>query len=449
MSLSAALKAIGIASTIGMGAFELIRRRMQNRVQDNAKSMASDPKAITSNSLIEYTQIARVEPIVLIENTLTFHDAMPDIQQTILQIFSGYYLQAIAMDATVGNISVRRTLDKLNPNRNVGDSIVAAGLLAVGTENLDEGPKLPNLGLNQTFQLRPAIEAFKESARLEASMESSDEHTDYLKEVKVQKDIYKKDRFGNNILNDKGQPIKVGTVTSTYKDSDAAERKLQMADAIRESKELANLAVGKLLNVEITREGVSASVPVAVRLQTASMPADHIVSFLAFGDRDLSAKERYHGWRSGRLEFWKDIIFVKDQLEQDRKRRLQDKSGMYSKITDQKLRNKIASLVSLNPTVATMSNVVVISEETLKRLESEINQRFTNFNIREKIFKETSLMLFVVVDTLRNRVKIYHQSIPQPTELSFNEIKRASKDSGSNIADILAAFQVGQAPSFR
>lgn len=402
----------GKLSAIGLAAFSLVKKRMKTRALD----AANDPSALASKSLVEYTQIARVEPIVLIENSLTYHDAMQDIQQTILQIFSGYYLQAVAMDATVGNISVRRTLDKLNPNRNVTDSIIGAGLIAVGTESLDEGPKLPNLAINQTFQVRPALESFKESART-ASLESTNDHNTHI--------------------------------TETPKTTNKVQDKLELADAIRETKELANLAVGKLLNVEITKEGVMANVPVAVRLQTASMPADHIVNFLAFGDRDLSAKERYHGWRSGRLEFWKDIIFCKDQLEQDRKNRLKDKTGMYSKITDQKLRNKLAGMISVNPSVATMSNVVVVTEESVKRLEVELNQKFTNFNVREKIFKETSLMLFVVVDTMRNRIKVYHQSIPQPTELSFNEIKRASKDGGSNISDILAAFQMGQAPTFR
>ena len=73
--------------------------------------------AAKADSLVDYTQVARVEPICMISADCLYLESLPAVQQSALSLFAGYYLQAVAISATVGKVSVFKTLDKINPNR--------------------------------------------------------------------------------------------------------------------------------------------------------------------------------------------------------------------------------------------------------------------------------------------------------------------------------------------
>src|SRR5437763_305917 len=79
-------------------------------------------RASKSDSLIDYTQESRVEPTVLIGTDVLYNSMLPDVMQTNLALVAAYYLQAIAISTTVGNIEVARTLSKLNPKRNAASA---------------------------------------------------------------------------------------------------------------------------------------------------------------------------------------------------------------------------------------------------------------------------------------------------------------------------------------
>jgi len=97
-----------------LGGIELAKKVIDNWM-NNAKEGAKDLGR--SGSLIAYTSAGRVEPIVLIDADCLYLDALGDVQQSLLSIFAGYYLQAIALSTQVGKVSVMDTLDKLNPSR--------------------------------------------------------------------------------------------------------------------------------------------------------------------------------------------------------------------------------------------------------------------------------------------------------------------------------------------
>lgn len=70
-------------------------------------------------SLVDITAPARVEPLCVIGADCVHLEYMPDIMQTLQSIFTGYYLQAVALTANVEGVKVMKTLDRLNPNRNM------------------------------------------------------------------------------------------------------------------------------------------------------------------------------------------------------------------------------------------------------------------------------------------------------------------------------------------
>lgn len=82
----------------------------------------------TPGSLVEFTRPTRVEPIVLVDERLSYQPYAADIMHALASMFSGYYLQAVALSVNVGKVETLKLLDSLNPNRT---AVSGLGLLSL------------------------------------------------------------------------------------------------------------------------------------------------------------------------------------------------------------------------------------------------------------------------------------------------------------------------------
>lgn len=335
-----------------------------------------------ADSLIDYTRSARVEPICMIDNDLVFWEELGEVQQSVLSIITGYYLQAWAISVNVGRIEVMRHLDRLNPSRSVIDSGVDSLGWVMATEAYKH--RLP------VYDNSIAMEAEKE-------------------------EVSKVVMGGRDTL-------------------------------LTVQKELANLSVGKMLSVTITDQGHTAEIPVNVRLLATALASDSLVHILSVGNQDTSTKERYHQWRAGRLEFIRDLVLCQDLIDAHTNN-LMSSDQVYANMLKRRQGNRLSTLVSGNPSIATASNVAVISSSNAEQLELKINGQLSNFKTRQKLFEATYLMLLVVVEKEWNRVTIYHRGIPLPTKVSTRDLKSANKGTGPDVGEILKAYRLGNAPS--
>ena len=340
--------------------------------------------AARADSLIEYAKPARVEPLCLVDADVLYNEATFDTMQALQSMFAGYYLQAIALSAHIGNVSVMGTLDKFNPSRDPLTSAANGNLF-----NMAAGA---------------------------VAMLSQESYKDALP------------AYGKQVALEDG--VGVGK------------------DAVKDAKEVASLSVGKMLSVEVSDNGQKGVIPVALRLIAIDTPTDALVHILSLGNKETSMKERYHAWRSGRIEFFRDFLLCLDLIEAHKKNLMNDSNGTYSNIIKRQRTNTLSAIVSGNPSVATASNMVITSSHTIAQLELEINAKFSDFRIREKLFKETSLMIVAVLDPQWDRVTFYHRSLPEVTSLPFKALKQSTKGDGPDIAEILKAYQLGNAPSF-
>lgn len=523
-----------------------------------------------SDSLIDYTRVTRVEPIVLMDNDVLFHDMTPEIMQSLLATFAGYYLQAAALSLTVGKIEIMRHLDKLNPKRSPIDSAVDGPLGKAGFMMAMENYqfRLPRVKDAKTMSVQdhdkydilplclpaPAQMAL-ESLALEANYQWSNFNEDEIRQRQEQRQDWAADHAVNrdqrdtdalNLNREKfGYQIGQDDIKNAHQDAqfrlqqaahrrqdnqyqhtlrkdanDNAHKKAQLAqsahqhgatlahqkdslasqqahqgaqlqaqkdrdvqqqsnqdrshalsekelalreqqlsdaqtssefgyskDTITTIKELTNLSVGKMLSVEITDGIHKAAVPVAVRLMAAALPSSTLAHMLSLGKKDTTMKARWHGWRSGRLQFWKDLVLCNDLIEEHRNALMHDKDGLFRQIVARKQKNRFAGILSGNPSVATASNMAVISKETADKIELETVGSLNNFNVRQKLFEPTSLMILVVVNKDLDRATFYYRGIAEKTELSRRDMVAANKGSGPDITDVLRAFTQGHAPS--
>lgn len=68
-------------------------------------------------SLIDVTRHGRVEPLFIVDADLQNYEHMSAISQTMLSIFSGFYLQAVEILSNIGKVTVAQKLAPLNPSR--------------------------------------------------------------------------------------------------------------------------------------------------------------------------------------------------------------------------------------------------------------------------------------------------------------------------------------------
>lgn len=370
-------------------------------VVDKAKSVGTHMK---TSSLVSATSVARVEPIVIVDQDCLYLEYLPDILQSTQSIFVGYWLQALSLITNVGDVNVARVLDKLNPNRKVDTS---AFLRTIATSVASE---------EYTF----ALEDFK----------------------------YKLPSYG---LEAKGNKKASNTNTTAETNSNERPPRPEHLGELADTKlisELSNLSVGKLINVTIRNNGQSAVIPISFRLMVNTLPPASCVQLLSQGTVDLSFYERWFKWRAGRISFIKDLVFCQDLIREQKRTLMTDKDGVYSEISRRAKNSKLASFFSKNPSLAEASNIVVISEETAMQLRVKHNLNLDNFKDRQRIFDQTYVMILVVIDRNYERVNMYHYGINSVTSVGLRDIKIANKNTGPNIVEILNAFKGGSAPAF-
>ena len=375
-----------------------------------------------SGSLSEFTSSTRVGVRVLMEEALRGASYSNDLLHTACSIYSSYYLRAVSLVTSVSGVAVLEVLDRLNPDRNPGAaagrlkrrlSMASEELVGTGTLNMESFKLgLPSAATatfsSEGFRMNPITNQLEDDGKGNATV------------VKDDKDDKKPTRV------EPGQKYK---------------------DAIVSINENNNLGVGKILEVTISQNGQSATIPVMITMMVGTADQDSVVHILSLHNRQYTFKERWHGYRSGELKFWRDLVFMQDIVDKHTKVLANDKSGFYA---DQLARSgagvKTAAITG-EPSLATSSAVIMFTKETAKRAEMEIGGSIDNASTRMQVFKATMSMLMFIVDTEYEMVTVYHRGFDVPTTLHLRELKGASKGGGPDIAEVLKAYQLGKAPS--
>jgi hypothetical protein len=209
-----------------------------------------------------------------------------------------------------------------------------------------------------------------------------------------------------------------------------------------------NMMVGKVLEVEFLAEDGSkaATIPVTVKLiPVAVMPSIFAVAYSSAGLKNTT-KQRWHRMRAGELSFIGDFILGNDLIDAHRAALMKDKSGFYATVSKRRNKNSAAAAISGEPSLADAANIVVLSKRTTSQLETELMGRLDNVGTRNQLFSVGSLMLLCVIDPEMETVTVYHRGIDLPSKLNLRDLKMATKGNGVDIADVLKAYQLNQAP---
>lgn len=338
---------------------------------------------IGTNDLISLTKVCRMEPLVLMDDRLKFNPIMTDLLQVTTSLVAGYYMQAFAIIGNVSAINVIGTLDKLNPSRT-----------GIGLNSIDD------------------VKSHKITL-------GGDITTSFLKEGLLAIEEEKK--------ND----------SITYKTDKSS---------VAELTQVTNLAVGKMIKVTISGNGESVEVPITIRLKPITTDQTSIVTTLAVSGSNDTVKARWMRFKAGELTF-SNLILGDDVILKHKAALINDKSGFYAEVVRRANGNAAKGLATGNLSLATDSNIIVISADTALKASRELGGPLSDFAVREGVFKTIHSNMLIVVDDQRDLVNFYYRGERLPNTLSASDLKMMNKGGGGpDIMSIFTAFQENKIP---
>lgn len=218
----------------------------------------------------------------------------------------------------------------------------------------------------------------------------------------------------------------------------------------KQIREASNLAIGKMLNVEIsgsTRGTPPVIVPISLRLMPTIVPTQVLTQVLSHDHGELSWSERWHGVRSGRLQFIRDFLLCTDLIDAYREGRMKDTDGAFKKVISRRRESQLKAVLNGRPSLAAASNMVILSGNTATAIENQLAGSFKSAGFRAKLFEPTSLMVIAVYDANWDRVNFYYRGLADFSSLNLRDLKAGNKGNGPDMMDIMKAYQMGNSPS--
>jgi hypothetical protein len=384
-----------------------VGRDLMATVLTAAKSMSS------ISSLADVTKPLRVEPITIIDQTIADQPYIQDLLKLSVSLYAGYYLQAVNMVFGVGKIDTLKVFDSLNPER--------SGASALGFENFRSAVFSPETYANGI----PSLEAFAKPMRQGLIAEYSDEKYQASLEYHTSMEAQAPAAPGKKDVRDqKGDKEPVHSMSS----GDGG--KIYEAE---------NLAIGKLINVEVKSGNEKAKLPVTIKLIPAVVPSDTITHIFTAGGRDTWA-HRLFLVKSGQIKFWRDFVMGQDMIDAHMKALMTDKSGVYKTILDRRRNNVAQAIASGRLSLADASNIAIISATTMKQSANTLYAKIDDVSVRKKFFDNSYLLMMMTVDERWNRVTIYHRGVDLAASYRIDDIKLAEKSKGQDITEIFKMF---------
>lgn len=344
-----------------------------------------------ADSLLDYTAATRVEPLALVDIGLWNQPYITDVMQSALTMFASLYLSAVSISTTINGVSISRRLEQFNPRRDPINGLADTVARLVSVEQMKFG--LPTVSKIST-------EGFKIDKLMDGDTEAPN----------------------------------VGTKLS--------KENLQI---LREN---SNLSVGKILDVDFTSGGETATTQVTVRLNTIPTPALALLNIMEGAAPNKNTKDRRYAVKAEQLHGLRDFIGCADLLDKRRKAILNDPTGLYMQSIRDARKNSLTGWLTGKPSVASASQIVIISEDTAVELEKRMTIRMSNPKHRERLFKESSMLVIYVVDQEFQQVTIYYRNIDKASTVSIANMQNSNKNGGSDIKSLVDILKDRNAPSF-
>lgn len=363
-------------------------------------------EAIQGNDSKSYIGVAKpctVEPITLIDSRLETYSYLSPLLGNILNMFSAYYIMATRVIADPCRIELYKTLDSLNPHRDVFRHLIDHwNANANANMRLDtQSREMSNKGAVAPLSFESAVIQFHEADLTNIDFENSGGR-------------------GGDVYGIKEAP---------------------------------NLCVGRMLRIGYSfrngdKDPVRADVDVIVRLISGIVSSKFIRTIIGRKMEDRTFLGRLKSYRLGDISL-SDLLFCSDLYKEHKQLLAADDSGLIGAMYKRERENAIAEFISNRGSHGLISNLLIIDSTTVKELSNQTGYDITlDFKARERMIDDTGIMIIAVVDREMGMINIYRHLLKPASTVTEQDLKNSKSTNGPDLSEILKAYQLGSNSSF-
>nr|DAU65511.1 MAG TPA: hypothetical protein [Caudoviricetes sp.] len=434
-----------------------------------AKMAAANYHDISAKSLSQYSTEMQLRPVIAIEKEIQNDEKMGTLVHTAISNFAGYYVVALSIDNTINGVSVGKILSKYSPTRDAAAEIAKFGfdtmVQVANISNNSYTPKATNAieGISLShekaaYQLPvsfPKLGEVYQSGVTGLYTLSTEGIGEWL--GKVVEDISGRTKEalerGGASIEDNIQ--REDTLRTEYSKDDQGNISVNRRDVVTASSDdvrrdvnaLQNLAVGKLLNVSISRDKAIATVSLMLKPTLVGLKSVSLVAIASVSKQPKTFSERWNAfWNRETINTFWDYLFCRDLVEARARNLVEDTTGYYEEVLKRNKSNKTAALLTGEFSVGTVANTWIISNLTATRIETAIGARLDkNKRARDKFMEESGCMTLIVYNPDYQRVFIYNHGLEEVSEISMNYLEKKVNDKNFDM-DVFKLLSQGSAP---
>lgn len=440
---------LGVASTAGIVAGGVFAAKLTEKLADTLADTtiqgtiqgiktAWDSHAPTS--YVRAAAPAKVEPFVMIDESVVGLPYTKDVMNAVQRIFSCNYLLAQAAQNQIGGISIAKRIDRFSPDR----SLDIASRHFLSMESTDDMP----IGVGPMAQ-----ESYLLSLPMPGVPSGIDRFGDLAEYVSGP--IRPHGAFG---IEPEQEPVvepeseDTSLVDQMLKRSSNESRKGEIVKSASLGKaadvvinETASLAIGQIVDVKIVHEDKEATMPIHIRMRPISVSSSVVSGTFALQGTSYKIGDRIRAFRVGEIG-WKDLVFQTDAIREYRKLAKEDKNKFFRKTYERANKNFLSHIISGKSSVGQMSSIILTSKETVREFEHKTGQRLSDYNTRQAIMEDSLTMMIAVIDTDFETLTVYLDSIDDDSTYLISELKARGKNDGNDMSSLLNSLLEGRIP---
>lgn len=434
-----------------------------------------------TNSLSKIAKVATVKPLCIVDAAMTHSEHTPNVVNASLNLFIRQYVTAIQLYGQVGGVTIAGYLDKFNPERQFFDlyTMLESDYTPVNNKRdyqMTEAIKAFSNGESYKFSL-PSLEAVeyytpKGKKRPAGNQKTTSPSANGNKapetkyKLKTPKDKSREVKLTpvTNVTPSQPLPPEERSEIQQYIDEEIKPKLSEVRKVsgvkddptpssvrvgnLKQAYASGDLFVGKVVDVTIKINRETMTIPITFSVSSVPLPSDTLLTMLA-NKKQETMVEKWHGWKSGRLEFWRDIMFNQKLVEEHERALMYDKTGTYAEIHARASKNAAAAVLSQQPSLATASNIYIIADTTVDLLKRRSGVDITIAKQRQGLFDRTMASIIVVMSNRYEMCTIYENGQDRGVMVAYSQIPKLGGKKDDDVTDVLKTIIANRPTSFR
>lgn len=359
------------------------------------KNATSPGLGAVDGNIVRLVNTLSVEPIIFTTENARRSSAYRSSVNMMLDIFSGYYIQAFKILTEVYGLNAELSISLLN-NRN---SVIS------------KNNYVADLFSNESFLISKEQKTKIETSTRPNGISSTDD------------------------------------MRSWY-----MQRSLEIAITVnrREFVETTDDQTGDITNRQTTHtNNYTMIIPITVRAQVWEVSVDDIINFMEpTNSIDKGFMARWREWRSGGISLV-DLLFARDLVAEYRKNKIKDSEDIMAVVNKRKVTSLVKKASHGYKGFEGLYSMILMSDDDMVRFNSFVKGDITKPKFKETLLDAASAMLYCSLNDDYERAAFYITDTQLETVIPFNKLeKNAGKNNSNDMVELVKAILSGRPMTF-